>query len=281
MGIIADRLRNSTTQASDVYTEMNNAWHEAQDQQAEEAAQAAPSSPSWWDMLVNGDVQGMANAIGLNDTKSGEPYVSARDNSDVPNVQDSDGTFVGNFRQDLNDWGSTVANDVSSVYDSGGADGKWKLYEDAIANPAMKVAATPFLPGQARAVAGLVAAPDFISGLVNSGQQGYDNGGVTGGLEGVVNSLVVQPLEQITQAALHPIDTAESIKEHPANLWNNVLEPGMVAEMGVRGGKKVYDNRQAIGDFASDARNEGVDKDRKSTRLNSSHSAKSRMPSSA
>ena len=75
MGIIADRLRNSTTQASDVYTEMNNAWHEAQDQRAEEVAQAAPSSPSWWDMLVNGDVQGMANAIGLNDTKSGEPYV--------------------------------------------------------------------------------------------------------------------------------------------------------------------------------------------------------------
>ena len=100
MGIIADKLRNSTTQASDVYKEMNDAWHEAQDQQSEEAAQAAPSSPSWWDMLVNGDVQGMANAIGLNDTKSGEPYVSARDNSDVPNVQnDIYGGIVQPFAQ--------------------------------------------------------------------------------------------------------------------------------------------------------------------------------------
>lgn len=262
MGIIADKLRNSTTQASDVYTEMNNAWHEAQDQQAaseEEAAQAAPSSPSWWDMLVNGDVQGMANAIGLNDTKSGESYVSARDNSDVPNVQD-DGSFVGNLRRDVNAWGSTVAGDVSNVYNSGGTEGKWKLYEDAIADPAMKIAATPFIPGPARAAAGLVAAPDFISGVVNAGKQGYGDGegGVIGGMAGVVNSLVTQPLEQLAQAALHPIDTAQSIKEHPGNLWNNVLEPGMVAEMGIRGGKKVYDNRGAIGDFASDAKNQGI-----------------------
>lgn len=262
MGIIADKLRNSTTQASDVYTEMNNAWHEAQDQQEaseEDAAQAVHSSPSWWDMLVNGDVQGMANAIGLNDTKSGEPYVSARDNSDVPNVQD-DGSFVGNLRRDVNAWGSTVAGDVSNVYNSGGTEGKWKLYEDAIADPAMKIAATPFIPGPARAAAGLVAAPDFISGVVNAGKQGYGDGegGVIGGMAGVVNSLVTQPLEQLAQAALHPIDTAQSIKEHPGNLWNNVLEPGMVAEMGIRGGKKVYDNRGAIGDFASDAKNQGV-----------------------
>ena len=201
-----------------------------------------------------------SNAYGNSDYESSDnPFVQALNNPsyDERNTE-GNGTFGGNLRRDVNDWGNTVAADASAVYNSGGADGKWKLYEDAIANPAMKVAATPFLPGQARVVAGLAAAPDFISSLVSSGQQGYDNGGVTGGLEGVVNSLVVQPLEQLTQAALHPIDTAESIQEHPANLWNNVLEPGMVAEMGVRGGKKVYDNRQAIGDFASDARNEGV-----------------------
>lgn len=178
---------------------------------------------------------------------------------DIQARQD-DGSFGGNFRRDVNAWGSTVAGDVSTVYNSGGTEGKWKLYEDAIADPAMKFAATPFIPAPARAAAGLVAAPDFISGVVNSGKKGYGDGdgSVIGGMAGVVNSLVTQPLEQLAQAALHPIDTAQSIHDHPGNLWNNVLEPGMVAEMGIRGGKKVYDNRGAIGDFASDAKNQGI-----------------------
>lgn len=190
---------------------------------------------------------------------------------DYQNTQFAD-NLPGHIARDFRDWSNTVDNDVKAVYDSGGSEGKWKLYEDAVANPAMKIAATPVLPAPARFAAGLLAAPDFVSGVVNAGKEGYEgaegdgSGGVSGALGGIFNTAIGQPVNQLYGAVTNPGQTLSDIYEHPADLWNKVLEPGMVVEGGVRAGKKAndlaYDHSakvRSIEDPVSETWNSGKD----------------------
>ncbi len=182
----------------------------------------------------------------VDDKSSLLPDYNTDPSYDHQNTQFAD-NLPGHIARDFRDWTDTVDNDVKTVYDSGGSEGKWKLYEDAVANPAMKIAATPFLPAPARLVAGAAAAPAFVSDAINLGKDGYDgaegdgSGGVWGAASNIANGLVAEPLEQLGNAAMHPLDTLNSIYEHPANLWNEVLEPGMIVEGGLRAGKKAND----------------------------------------
>lgn len=183
---------------------------------------------------------------------------------DYQNAPTAD-NLTGHISHAVKDWSNTVGADVQTVYDSGGADGKWKLYEDALAAPGMAIAATPYMPGQLKAAGLLLAAPSVISGALDAGKAGYNDvdgdgtGGVLGALGAVGNAMIAQPITDLANAVTHPIDTLNDIYEDPTDLWTKVLEPAMILEVPGRGAKKVYDNRGAIKEAASDIKENGVD----------------------
>ena len=204
---------------------------------------------------------------------SSNPMMQALDDPSYNAAATTRSGFFGNLGNDFQDWTKTVDADASAIpgayYDmrtedsdeskQAFKDAAWKLYEDGIANPAMKVAATPFIPAPARIVAGALATPDLISSTVNAFEQGYDgsdgsgNGGVLGGGANVLSSLIAQPLEELGQAVTHPMDTLDDIYEHPSDLYNKVLEPAMAIELPYKGAKKIndvaYNHSEHVRDF--------------------------------
>ncbi|WP_028129098.1 LPD38 domain-containing protein [Selenomonas sp. AE3005] len=180
------------------------------------------------------------------DATGSAPVIDPNSNYDYSTTEFAD-NLPGHIGRDFRDWSNLVDQDFDTVWESGGSEGKWKLYEDAVANPAMKVAATPYMPAPARVIAGAVAAPSFISGVVNAASDGYNgeagngSGGVLGAANNVVDTVIGKPLEEVVGAVSHPGQTLSAIYDHPADLWNKVLEPGMIVEGGIRAGKKGYD----------------------------------------
>ena len=282
MGLIANRLRNSTTSPVQAEDEM---WNEYQQSLAadnsggsEDTGSDGGGGSSVMDQLMAGDIKGLFHRIddyytnnalkraeelkdddgnvtpesvseaenGSNygyDATGSTPFIDPNSNYDYSTTEFAD-NLPGHIGRDFRDWSNTVGQDVTDVINSGGSEGKWKLYEDAVANPGMKIAATPFLPAPARIAAGIAAAPAFVSDAINLGRDGYDgetgdgSGGILGAAKNIERGLVEEPLEQLGNAAMHPMDTLDRIYEHPANFWNDILEPGMVVEGGLRAGKK-------------------------------------------
>ncbi len=317
MGLVADTLRNKTTQPTQVREEM---WNEYQQSLPEEDTDSSEESSDgggsfwgemaqdvkealqyagqavtdWYDgkgqdygdlsiaqKLVHGDFRGAANDVdnyytnnarqrfdqlrdddgnvtpeSVSEAENGSSYgydatgsapiYDPNSNYDYSTTEFAD-NLPGHMGRDFRDWSNLVNQDVDTVWESGGSEGKWKLYNDAVAVPAAMVAATECLPTPARIVAGAVAAPSFISGVVNAASDGYNgeagdgSGGVLGAADGVFDTVVRKPAEGLAYAATHPGETLDAIYEHPAELWHRILEPGMIVEGGLRAGKKAND----------------------------------------
>ncbi len=180
------------------------------------------------------------------DATGSAPIYDPDSNYDYSTTEFAD-NLPGHMGRDIRDWSNSVNQDFDTVWESGGSEGKWKLYEDAVAIPATMVAATKCLPTPARVVAGAVAAPYFISGVVNAASDGYNgeagdgSGGVLGAADGVFDTVVRKPMEGLAYSVSHPGETLDAIYEHPAELWHRILEPGMIVEGGLRAGKKAND----------------------------------------
>ena len=217
----------------------------------------------------NGDVTPEAvaaaeNGNNYNYDSAFATYDNAVDNPEAynPDVYQPEDSFGRNLRTDVNDYGNEFMSDVSTaidsidngMFDGDTKDAMWKVYED-VARPAGMVAVTPFVPGPIRAAAGLIYAPKFASDVINS----VNNGGV----QGAVNDLALNPLQQAYHDITNPAQLIADIKAHPANLWDRVLMPATMGEVGVRGGRKVYKNRENIKNFAQNPRefvNDYIDK---------------------
>lgn len=207
--------------------------------------------PSWYESMAN-DVASIFNSdesIGdkLLDTAS---YAINGVGNGIQTVADAGVDvlkggmgFVGNAVSDIGDWAHETGNKISAAYENPTANSIWEVYDQGIAKPGMAIASTPFVPGQARAVAGALALPAVASDAINAFSEGD---GVMEGTGNVISSFVVDPVSQLVKAASNPAETGQAIYEHPSKIWTDILEPGMVVEMPARGAKKAYDNRGEI-----------------------------------
>ena len=178
---------------------------------------------------------------------------------------------INNGANDVAAWGNEFYDDVNNaiasidngVFDSDTKDAAWKVYED-ISRPAGMIAVTPGLPAPVRAGAALIYAPKFASDVINTVQQGVETGGAAGGVQNAFGSLVAQPFMQAYQDVTNPGQLLKDIQEHPANLWDRVLMPATMGEVGYKKvAKPIYKNRENIKEFAQNPRefvNDYIDK---------------------
>lgn len=172
--------------------------------------------------------------------------------------------FGSNAMDALSDWGGKVSNDLSSIHPvqmenrsneeiQADADAQnqqlGQLYSDAVANPAGKVAITPWVPGTARAVAGALYAPQLANDAMNTYQQnsaadeaqGGDGSGMDVAGKTAYDVLVNPVVSPVKEIVTSPGEFGQSIIDDPANIWNKVLLPGAVGHGAYKGGKAVYD----------------------------------------
>lgn len=204
--------------------------------------------------------------------------------------QQDPNTFGYNFRREVNEWGDNAAQDAwklgtdivdgltaSSWQDLQGgdntaADDAWKLYTD-IAAPAGKIAVTPFLPPQMRAIAGAVYAPKMLADIremYNQGAEGNpeagEEGGALAGVGNVAYGMLAQPFIGLAHDLTNIDQLAADIQQNPSQLWDRVFMPATMVEAGAKGGRKAYDIGKdlknidkTIGDIFDDATPRAMD----------------------
>lgn len=194
------------------------------------------------------------------------------------------GKFVSNAIQEIKDWGGTVADDASNIHlsDFAGVGGIMsanaddtglapdtdmdinpysaekvdKLYEDAIANPAGKIAVTPFIPAPIRAGAAALYAPKLAADTIDTydkysnGNGNGDDGSTLGNIANTANDILIQPIYQPAKNLVtDPSGFVENIENDPSRIFSDVLLPGSVIHGGAKKaydiGKEGYDNFKA------------------------------------
>ena len=172
--------------------------------------------------------------------------------------------FGSNAIDALSGWGDKVSNDFSSIKpvqmenrsneeiqaDTDAQNQQLgQLYSDAVANPAGKVAITPWVPGNVRAVAGALYAPQLANDAMNTYQQnsaadeaqGGDGSGMDVAGKTAYDVLVNPVISPVKEIVTSPGEFGQSIIDDPANIWNKILLPGAVGHGAYKGGKAVYD----------------------------------------
>jgi hypothetical protein len=186
-----------------------------------------------------------------------QPGLLGRIKNDVAN-------FFSNAAGEVKDWGGKVADDFNAIIpvqiqnrsneeiqeDTNQQNQQLgQLYSDAVANPAGKVAITPYVPAPVRAAAGALFLPELASSAYNNYQQNsqddQDEGGTGSGM-GVVgktayDTVVAPVVEPVKEAFSNPGGFEQSIVNDPANLWSKVFLPGAVAKGAYDGGKKAVE----------------------------------------
>jgi len=164
------------------------------------------------------------------------------------------------FTESLNKWSQIAGEDFGKMMYAEPGDefieAAKNLYRDAIYEPAIGVAATPFAPAPVRAGAGLVALPGFLSdvtGMYSQNLSGEATGEEQGILQAAGNTIKQGLIDPAVNAAGNiisdPAGFAERVGENPLNLWNEAFIPLAPAEIGVRGGRSVY---KGVRDFNKD-----------------------------
>jgi len=137
-----------------------------------------------------------------------------------------------------------------------------QLYGDAVANPAGKVAITPFVPAPVRAAAGLLYMPELAKDVHDNYQANLDDPNevlrqATGGDDGSLNRYanaagktayqtlvdpIVQPVKNLVS---NPGQFGQDIVNDPSKLWSDLLLPGAIAKGGYDVSKKTVDGVKA------------------------------------
>lgn len=181
--------------------------------------------------------------------------------------------FGNNAIDELKGWSGKVAADVSVIkpvqmVDRSNEDIQadtdaqnqqlGQLYGDAVANPAGKVAITPFVPAPVRAAAGLLYMPELAKDVHDNYQANLDDPkevlqAATGGDDGSLNRYanaagktayqtlvdpIVQPVKNLIS---NPGQFGQDIVNDPSKLWSDLLLPGAIAKGGYDVSKKTVD----------------------------------------
>lgn len=193
----------------------------------------------------------------------GQPYINPDVNYDPTPVQTVN-KFSNNVVKGVQDWGGQVEKDINAIQpvqmenrtneeianDAQAQNQQLgNLYSDAVANPAGKIAITPYVPGPVRAAAGLLYTPKLVSDIGQSYQQNSAANEAQGGTGNSVDvagqtayDLLVNPVvSPVNELVNNPKEFGQSIVDDPANLWNKVFLPGAIAHGGYEAGKNGYD----------------------------------------
>jgi len=180
--------------------------------------------------------------------------------------------FGSNAVDELSGWKNKVANDINVIKPvqmenrsnediQADADVQnqqlGQLYSDAIANPAGKIAVTPFLPGQIRAAAGILYAPELAKDVGENYQANLDDPaevlqaatGDGSNLRRYANAVgktayqtlvdpIVQPAKNLIS---NPAQFGQNIVNDPSKLWSDILLPGAIGKGGYDVSKKAVD----------------------------------------
>ena len=171
---------------------------------------------------------------------------------------------VGNkFTESLNKWSQIAGEDFGKMMYAEPGDefieAAKNLYRDAIYEPAIGVAATPFAPAPVRGAAGLVALPGFLSdvaGMYSSNLSGEATGEEQGPLDAAWSTVRQGVIDPAVNAAgdiiSDPSGFAERVGENPLNLWSEAFIPLAPGELAVRGGRGVYNTAKGIKNLDKD-----------------------------
>ena len=164
------------------------------------------------------------------------------------------------FVESLNKWSQVAGEDFGKMMYAQPGDefieAAKNLYRDAVYEPAIGIAATPFAPAPVRGAAGLIALPGFLSdvaGMYSQNLSGEATGEEQGILQAAGNTIKQGLIDPAVNAAGNiisdPSGFAERVGENPLNLWSEAFIPLAPAEIGVRGGRGVY---KGVRDFNKD-----------------------------